>query len=321
MFTRRNFIKTSSLGLVAPTAFRFNMPNKGARPIVVSTWNHGMQANEQAWKVLDKQGKALDAVEKGVIAVENDPSVKTVGYGAYPDRDGNITLDACIMNERNQCGSVAFLQHIKNPIAVARLVMEKTPHVMLVGEGALHFALENGFKKQNLLTEEALTEWQEMFQDKPFKPKANIENHDTVGTLALDQYGNLSGACTTSGAANKMFGRVGDSPIIGAGLFVDNEVGGACATGWGEAVIQHAGSAMVVELMRQGISPQQACREISLRILNTLGRNMDDYQDIQVGFLALRKDGSFGAFALQSGFEIAIRSAEINELRSVEHLE
>ena len=249
------------------------------------------------------QGKrAIDAVEAGVMVVENDPNIRTVGLGGYPDMDGKVTLDACIMDEHQRCGSVAFLVMIQNPIAVARQVMEKTPHVMLVGEGALQFAMLNGFKKRNLLTPETLKEWEKLYHPNEFKSIINIENHDTIGMVARDTFGNLGGACTTSGVANKLHGRVGDSPIIGAGLYVDNEVGGAASTGLGEAVIRHAGSAMVVELMRQGRTPEEACHEIVERIAKTHG----DVKDLQVGFIAMRKDGEIGGYALRKGFNYAL---------------
>ncbi|MFM7823548.1 MAG: isoaspartyl peptidase/L-asparaginase family protein, partial [Bacteroidota bacterium] len=225
------------------------------RPIVISTWEHGLAANVGAWNVLSKGGRSLDAVEQGVRITESDPNVTTVGIGSAPDREGHVTLDACIMNENGDCGSVAAIENIVNPISVARMVMEKTPHVMLVGEGAQQFALANGFKKENLLTEKAEREWKEWLKTSQYKPIINIENHDTISMLAIDNAGNISGACTTSGLAYKMRGRLGDSPIIGAGLYLDNEVGGACATGLGETVIRQCGSFLVVELMRQGMDP------------------------------------------------------------------
>jgi isoaspartyl peptidase/L-asparaginase-like protein (Ntn-hydrolase superfamily) len=243
-------------------------------------------------------------VEAGVRVTESDPEANSVGYGGLPDRDGKVTLDACIMDEKGDCGSVAFLEYIMHPVSVARLMMEKTPHVMLVGEGALRFALANGFKKENLLTPESEQKWRKWLEEQPNEVKAeiNVENHDTIGMLALDQAGNLSGACTTSGAAWKLHGRVGDSPIIGAGLFVDNEIGGACATGWGEAVIRVVGCHLVVELMRQGHSPETACR---LAVDRVISKN-PDYRDIQVGFLALNKAGQYGSYCIQPGFDYAV---------------
>ena len=246
MTTRRKFLKnagilSATLALNPLKAEEILPKNKKTRkPVVLSTWRFGIQANEEAWKVLSQGGKALDAVEKGVRLVEDDPNERSVGYGGRPDRDGRVTLDACIMDEKANIGSVASLEHIKNPISVARAVMEKTPHVMLVGDGALQFAVSQGFEKMNLLTPESEKEWKDWLKTSEYKPVVNIENHDTIGMIALDEHGNLSGACTTSGMAFKMHGRVGDSPIIGAGLFVDNEVGAATATGHGEEVIELA---------------------------------------------------------------------------------
>lgn len=277
---------------------------KATRPVVVSTWKFGLDANEAAWTVLNSGGRALDAVETGVRVTEADPSNGSVGIGGTPDEAGNVTLDACIMDETGDCGSVAFLQNIAHPISVARKVMEETRHVMIVGIGAEEFAYAHGFEKTNLLTPKAEKRWKnwQRKNKRRSKQEINAENHDTIGMIALDQNGNLSGACTTSGAAFKLPGRVGDSPIIGAGLFVDNEVGGACATGWGEAVIRISGSHLVVELMRQGHSPEEACR---LAVERLIVRN-PDYQEIQVGFLALNKRGEFGAYCIQPGFVYAV---------------
>jgi N4-(beta-N-acetylglucosaminyl)-L-asparaginase len=283
----------------------------GNKPIVISTWKHGLAANEEAWKVLVNNGRALDAVEKGVRVSESDPKVTSVGYGGLPDRDGHVTLDACIMDENGNCGSVAFLEHIMNPISVARLVMEKTPHIMLVGEGALEFALANGFNKEDLLTPEARTKWQEWLKTSNYKPQIDKNNHDTIGMIALDNFGNLSGACTTSGLAWKYHGRVGDSPIIGAGMFVDNEVGGAAATGKGEAVIKMAGSHTIVELMRNGKTPQEACEIAVKRIV----LKQPDYKDFQVGFIALNKNGEYGAYSIAKGFEFALFMKDENKLQ------
>ena len=282
-------------------------------PVVISTWNHGLAANQAAWTVLAAGGKALDAVEKGVMVTESDPDSRSVGLGGLPDRTGKVTLDACIMDEKSRCGSVSFLQHIENPIAVARLVMEKTPHVMLSGKGALQFALQNGFKKTNLLTKPSKADWKKWMKAQSDRPRVNSENHDTIGMLALDHEGNLSAACTTSGMAWKLHGRVGDSPIIGAGLFLDNEVGAACATGVGEAVIRVAGSAMVVELMRQGKSPQAACEEVVMRIIRK-HEQIGGVEGLQVGFLALDREGHYGAYSVYAGFNFALHDAKREEM-------
>lgn len=279
---------------------------------MLSTWRHGLDANKAAWTILDRAGSALDAVESGVRVTESDPESQSVGLGGLPDREGKVTLDACIMDHESNCGAVAFLQNIENPISVARRVMENTPHVFLAGEGAYRFAREEGFPHTELLTEKSRQAWEKWKADEQSKKlPINQENHDTIGMLALDAKGNLSGACTTSGWAYKLHGRVGDSPIIGAGLFVDNEVGAACATGMGEAVIRIAGSATVVELMRHGYSPQQACKEAVERIK----AKHKDLDGLQVGFLALNKSGEVGAHSVYAGFDYAYRDAQSEEMR------
>jgi N4-(beta-N-acetylglucosaminyl)-L-asparaginase len=317
MASRRNFIKWSAL---SAALFSMNKSfakkisiNNYARPLVLATWKHGQAANEEAWKILDKGGRALDAVEKGVMVTEEDLTNLSVGLGGRPDRDGHVTLDACIMDEYGNCGSVSFLDHIKHPISVARLVMEKTPHIMLSGEGALQFALANGFKKEPFdRTPEADKDWKEWLKKSEYKPIINTENHDTIGMIAIDKNGNLSGSCTTSGLGYKMHGRVGDSPIIGAGLFVDNEIGAATATGTGEEVIRICGTHTVVEMMRVGHSPEEACHIAVERISKSPNPNI---KDIQVGFLAINKHGEYGAYSLQKGFNFAVYAAKVdNEL-------
>ena len=323
MANRRDFIKTAAIGSIALAlpSFRSNgeeeqniFVEKVNKPIVISTWNFGVQANGAAWEILKNKGRALDAVEAGVRIPEADPNERSVGYGGRPDRDGRVTLDACIMDEFSNIGSVACLEHIKHPISVARAVMEKTPHVMLVGDGALQFALSQGFKKENLLVEASEKEWKEWLKTSEYKPIVNVENHDTIGMIALDNHGNLSGACTTSGMAYKMHGRVGDSPIIGAGLYVDNEIGAATATGHGEEVIRIAGCHLVVELMRQGKSPQKACEEAVARIVKLTRNRKKNLKDIQVGFIALNKKGKYGAYCIQGGFNYAVNDNSGNKL-------
>lgn len=324
MTNRRNFLKKTALATagLALTSFKNTtetVENKVAlntvqRPIVLSTWRFGIEANAAAWEILSKNGRALDAVEAGVKIPEGDPNERSVGYGGRPDRDGKVTLDACIMDEFSNIGSVACLEFIKHPISVARAVMEKTPHVMLVGKGALQFALSQGFKKENLLVEDSEKEWKDWLKTSQYKPIANIENHDTIGMIALDANGNLSGACTTSGMAFKMHGRVGDSPIIGAGLYVDNEIGAATATGHGEEVIRITGCHLVVELMRQGLSPQKACEEAVMRIVKLTKNRGKELKDIQVGFIALNKKGEYGSYCIQGGFNYAVYDATGNKL-------
>ncbi len=327
MYSRRKFIKISaagaSLAALSSSAIGrpINLVSADTVPIVISTWDFGIAANKEAWKTLKQGGRALDAVEAGVKIPEADMKNHTVGRAGYPDRDGHVTLDACIMDEFGNCGSVAAMEGIAHPISVARLVMEKTPHVMLVGDGATQFAVEQGFKKEKLLTPESEKAWKEWLKTAKYSPVMNIENkqhapgnkynHDTIGMLAVDAKGNISGACTTSGMAFKLHGRVGDSPIIGAGLYVDNEVGGATSTGVGEEVIRNVGSFLVVELMRQGYTPEEACKEAVQRIIK---KKPATAKNIQVGFLAINKKGQYGAYAIQPGFSFAVCNAENQDL-------
>jgi N4-(beta-N-acetylglucosaminyl)-L-asparaginase len=333
MASRRKFLQTAALGSAAALSGT-KLIARGKKisvikdnPVVVSTWEFGKTANAGAWEILSKGGSALDAVEAGVKIPEADPSNQTIGLGGLPDRDGHVTLDACIMDENYNCGSVMCLEHIVHAISVARLVMEKTPHIVLAGEGALQFALANGFKKENLLTPESEKAWKEWLKTSNYHPEINVENrlynkskdpmpggpsnHDTIGMMAMDASGNLSGACTTSGLAYKIHGRVGDSPIIGAGLYVDNEVGAATSSGVGEEVIRIVGSHLVVELMRQGKSPEDACREAIERIVK---RNLEKSKDIQVGFVALNKNGEYGGYSLQPGFVYSVTGKTINKV-------
>ena len=308
-FSRRKFLKTSTLataaGVVAcqtdPKSGKLNPHSTAGTPLVISTWKQPT-ANAAAMAVVERRGRALDAVEAGVRVPEADPNDTSVGYGGRPDRDGHVTLDACIMDENGNAGSVTFMEGIMHAISVARLVMEKTPHVMLSGDGATEFALQNGFKKENLLTDDSQKAWEKWLETADYKPVANIERHDTIGMLAIDTAGNISGACTTSGMAYKLHGRVGDSPIIGAGMYVDNEIGGACATGLGELVLKTLSSFLAVELMRQGRTPQQAAEEAVKRI----ARKLKPTDDSQVGILTINKKGEHGAYSLQKGFNYTI---------------
>jgi len=336
MSTRRRFLHTSLFSSVAAflsskafaSAYTGN-PIVAGKPVVISTWDEGINANKAAWKVLSSGGRALDAVEEGVKITEASQNC-CVGLGANPDRDGFVTLDACIMDDKFNCGSVAFLERIKHPISVARRVMEKTPHVMLVGSGAQQFAVAEGFPlEEQKLSPNAEKEFKNWLQKSEYKPIINVENqkthgpfapaqlesgdwnHDTIGMVALDANGNLSGSCTTSGMGFKMRGRLGDSPIIGAGLFVDNEVGAVTATGQGEDVIRICGSHSVVEYMRQGLSPENACMKAIERIAKIKGAKA---KEIQVGFIALNRKGEIGAFALQKGFNYAVRTEGVEKL-------
>ncbi len=307
---RRKFLKNSGLtaaGMVSAPLLtscknetrsdangKIIVPNK---PIVVCTWDF-QNASAKAWEVLNTGGNALDAVEQGVRMEEADVNNETVGKGGRPDRDGNVTLDACIMDKDGNCGAVVYLQNIAHPISVARKVMEETPHIILAGKGAEQFAYAQGFEKEDLLTESTKKQYQEWLKTSKYETPINIENHDTIGMLAIDEKGDLAGACTTSGMAYKMAGRVGDSPIIGAGLFIDNEIGGATATGVGEEVIRTVGSFLIVELMRQGKSPQEACEEGVKRIM----KKNEGRKDFQIGFLAINKRGQTGAYCVHPGF-------------------
>jgi len=296
---RRTFLKTAALTSVLP-ATTDAVPAKNSFPVIISTWQNE-KANKAGLLVLQKNGSALDAVEAVARVPEADPDNTTVGYGGYPDRDGHVTLDACIMDEKGNAGSVTFLEGIMHPISVARAVMEKTPHVMLSGDGAFQFAVSQGFKKENLLTEKSKQAWEEWKKQAKYEPKVNIERHDTIGILALGNKGEISGACSTSGVAFKMYGRVGDSPVPGAGMFCDNETGGACATGVGEFVLKTLGSFLIVELMRAGKTPQQACEEAIKRIVKRY-----NYKEIQVGYLAVNKKGEHGAYSVQKGFNYTL---------------
>jgi len=329
MLNRRKFLQFSALTAPLLTAKKTlaNGLEGTIKPIVVSTWEGGMNVNAAAWKILSAKGKALDAVEAGAMHIENEISC-CVGLGGYPDRDGIVTLDSCIMDEHANCGAVAGLERIKHPVSVARKVMEKTPHVILVGAGAQQFALENGFNLESTeLSEDAKKAYAEWLKTSEYKPVINIENkkqngpfapsffedgtanHDTMGLLAMDINNNLSGAVTTSGMAFKVHGRVGDSPIIGAGLFVDNEIGAATSSGVGEEVIRICGTHLVVEFMRQGYSPELACKKAVERIVK---RDRQKAKTLQVGFLAINKKGQYGAYSIQEGFVFSVKSEREN---------
>jgi N4-(beta-N-acetylglucosaminyl)-L-asparaginase len=314
---RRQFLQ--SIPAIAPI-INLQPATPNLQPVIISTWDFGKKANNVSWTTLQQGGSALDAVEKGINLIEEDPDNLTVGIGGLPDREGHVTLDACIMDQDSRCGSVMGVEHIVNVISLARRVMEKTPHVILVGDGALQFAMDQGFKKTNLLTPKSEALWKEWLKTSNYQPKMNIENelykkdpmpggkdnHDTIGLIAMDANGNIAGGCSTSGMAYKMRGRVGDSPVIGAGLFVDNEIGAATSTGVGEEVIRCVGSHLVVELMRHGYTPENACKEAVMRIVR---KSPAKSKEIQVGFLAINKKGEYGAYALQKGFSFAVKTA------------
>ena len=315
--SRRRFLKKGTIGIVttpfiglASCATKSAESSKTTFPVLISTWNAGKDANEAALEVLKAGGTSLDAVEKGVMLAEADDTNQYVGDGGKPDRDGYVTLDACIMDWKGNAGSACFLEDIVHPISVARRVMEKTPHVMLVGAGARQFAIEEGFKTKNLLTEQSKKDWDKWKETAEYQPVINTENHDTIGMLAIDEKGNISASCTTSGMAFKMRGRVGDSPIIGAGLYVDNEAGGAVTTGLGEAVLRSLTSFLCVEFMRNGKTPQEACK----LAIERLAEKHENFKDFQVAIIALDKNGNTGAFAIQKGFTYALAVDGKNDL-------
>lgn len=320
---RRNFLKKTSvtgLGLFAASSTLLSFKEKSEKknpisfpnsikPLVIATWDTPL-AVETAAKVLEKGGSALDAVEQGCRIEEANENGQTVGKGGLPDRDGNVTLDACVMNSTGDYGAVLAVKNIKHVTSVARKVMEETPHVMLVGQGAEEFAVAKGFERENLLTEASKKAWEKWKETSKYKPIINIENHDTIGMLAIDNNGNISGACTTSGLAYKMAGRVGDSPIIGGGLFIDNEIGGAAATGLGEEVLKTVGSFLIVELMRQGKSPQEACEEAISRIVK---KPNSDFKNFQVGYIAVNKQGEVGAYSIHEWFSYNLYKEGVNK--------
>lgn len=319
---RRDFIRLSGLAGIAAMAQscfgkRQDKPTihiGGPRyldGLVISTWNAGLAANEGAWKALTSGGNATDMAEQGVMVTEADRSNLSVGLSGLPDREGRTTLDACIMDSLGRAGSVSFLEEIDHPVQVARMVMERTPHVMLVGEGARQFALEQGISLSKYANPDAQRAWKEWLETSKYNPVINIENHDTIGLLAMDKSGNIAGSCTTSGLAFKMRGRVGDSPIIGSGLYVDNEVGAATGTGLGETVLRSCSSFLIVELMRNGASPQEACEEAITRLMKKNGFLNEDYQ---VGLLAVNAQGETGAFSVRPGFTYAIMKNGENKL-------
>lgn len=311
MLNRRRFFwqTIGSLGALlghskATQARSASLLHNHGGPFVIATWEN-LPAVRIALEALQQQARPLDAVEAGVRYVEADPNDHSVGYGGVPDAKGKVTLDACIMDEAGNAGSVTFVQHIMHPVSVARLVMEKTPHVMLSGKGAEEFAFAQGFKRQNLLTPKAKAIWQELRREQRELevPTSGAQNHDTIGMITMGQDGRIAGACSTSGLANKPHGRIGDSPIIGAGLYVDPEVGAATSTGMGEYILEAVGSFLVVELMRNGVSPLDACKEAVRRINKKFPPGTTRHM---VGFVALRKDGAHAAFANDPTFRYTI---------------
>ena len=313
---RREFFKTSAVGLAASSTIfgGTDIKTNKNNPLILSTWSHGIPANDAAWNILENNGSPMDAAEAGARVPEADPTITSVGFGGFPDEQGNVTLDSCVMDHTGNCGSVAFLQNIMHPVSVARKVMEETKHVMIVGEGARQFAISQGFKEIDLLTDESRISWKDWKKEQ--REMTPHETHDTISVLVQDKNGDMAGACTTSGWAYKLHGRIGDSPIIGAGLFVDNEVGCAAATGLGEEVIKTTGSFLVVELMRQGYDPTKACEEALNRVIKAHNGN----PDFQIGYIAMRKDGKIGAACLKWSFEYALSQGGENKLHKIKGL-
>ena len=312
--TRRTLLTAAPAAAVATAA----VARDAAPAVMVSTWDFGAAANAAGVEARRNGGSAVDMVEAGGKVAEADESNSSVGLGGMPDRDGHVTLDACVMTWAGDVGAVCALEDVVHAISVARAVMEKTPHTMLVGMGARAFAVDQGFPTQNLLTPRAEAAWREWLITAQYAPRANSENtdwrampggpgnHDTIGLLAIGADNRMAGACTTSGMSYKMRGRVGDSPIIGAGLYVDDEVGGATATGVGEDVVRVAGAHSVVEAMRHGLDPTAASRAVIERLARLRGTKV---AASQVALLALDKQGRAGAFALQPGFTYAVTDA------------
>lgn len=307
---RRKFLNLSFLTSAAAYSGLYTSPISSSKitvpmekkstfknPISICTW-HFDRANAKAGSMLANGENALNAAIAGVTVEEENLKNTTVGKGGAPDREGNVTLDASVMDHQGNCGSVAGVENITHVARLAHEVMKKTPHVMLVGKGAEEFGYKNGFKKEELLTESSKKDWQEWLKTSHYKPIINIENHDTIGILTLDKDNNISAACSTSGLSYKMKGRVGDSPIIGSGLYIDNEIGGAVATGMGEEIMKNVGSFLIVELMRNGYTPQQACEEAIHRIVN----KNNNYKNFQVAYIAIDKNGNTGAYCIHSGF-------------------
>ncbi len=306
------------------------------RNAVIATWPFGEIAVQSTLPLLVQGQPALDAALAGAQAVEDDPSVNSVGYGGLPNSAGTVSLDACVMEGRTlNCGAVAGLENIKHAAAVAKRVMERTPHILLVGDGAKEFALQQGFRSENLLTPEALTEWQrrlEVRRRRQVDQQRTAESamdaadvaehplgHDTVTVLARDNAGSLGGVCTTSGLANKLPGRVGDSPIIGAALYVDDTAGAAGATGVGEEVIRIGGSLLVVERMRAGRTAQQACEDIVRRLNSTAVRR--GMHPAHVAFIAMDRNGQTGAACTEgTNFRYAVGVENKIEVRKAKEI-
>jgi len=308
IISRRKFLaRTAAVAATGTVAELSAAPNPSKeeqyKQLVISTWPFGKAANDVAIKVIEEGRSPLDAVEEGIAVVEADPSNPSVGLGGKPNSAGVVQLDACIMfGPGHKGGSVGALEGIAHPISVARRIMETTPHVMLVGEGARQFALAHGFGAE-APGKSAFKASQKKINDS--------KNHDTIALLALGKDGTIAGGCSTSGLAGKLPGRVGDSPILGSGLYVDNDIGAAGATGIGENVMRYCGSFLIVELMRQGFSPQEACVEVIRRIARKDPRGFD----LSINFVALNKAGAYGAAGTGKGFQFSVATNSVSRIQ------
>jgi N4-(beta-N-acetylglucosaminyl)-L-asparaginase len=315
---RRDFIKTvAGTAAFAAMEGRAAMPAESG-PVFLSTWVWGKAANERAAEVFKGGGSLLDAIEKGINVPESDPNVTTVGYGGIPNAEGVVELDAAIMDgARHRAGSVCNLHMIKNPISVARLVMEKTRHTTLAGEGAFRFALKMGFEPQTLLTPQSLQKWQEWKANPHHKTYwVSPENHDTIGMVGTDGKGHVVAGCSTSGLAFKIPGRVGDSPLVGCGVYADDNVGTASATGDGDLMTNYCTSVSIVHLMERGASPQDACMDLLKHMVKTDPKNKDG----EVAVIAINTRGEIGAACMNDRFHLKYalwRNEESQLLESV----
>jgi N4-(beta-N-acetylglucosaminyl)-L-asparaginase len=354
---RRDFIKRSAVGLSVPVlvgeATGVVPVVQGGRPLVISSSNinrtptgevfqGGIACVSKAMEIIKAGGDTLDAVVAGVKIVEDDPRDSSVGYGGLPNEEGDVELDASVMHgPSRRAGAVASLRYIKNPAAVAKLVLERTDHLLLVGEGALRFALKQGFKREELLTESSRQAWlawreglnpadgwgasplrtageqgkkvssaglsrEEIALNEWIAEKLRHRQTGTINCLALNAAGDISGVTTTSGLAWKIPGRVGDSPLIGSGLYVDNEVGAAGSTGRGEECIYINGSHTIVENMRRGMPPTEAAMDAIKRISHRYGDNLTELAKFSINFYAINKKGEHGGASLWKGGTYAI---------------
>ena len=321
--TRRQFVygcaASTLLTCGGKVVSRIQAAEEPARslPCFVSTWPFGKPANDIALGTLQSGKSVLDAVEQGIRSVEADVSNTSVGAGGTPNAAGVVQLDACIMyGPGHQAGSVAGIEGILHPISVARAVMEKTRHVMLVGQGARDFAIENGFEQANLLTDDRRTAWEKWRAEQNKQPAGSkADNHDTIALIGVAADGTVAGGCSTSGLGYKLPGRVGDSPILGSGLYVDNEVGGAGATGTGENVMRYCATFMIVEAMRHGMSPQAACVAAIRRISR---RDPRDISELHINFVAIDKQGNVGAAGTDKEFRYAVTDGRSSSIIDAE---